>query len=580
MSVQRRLAAILAADVVGYSRLMERDEAGTLGALKDRRKSVLNPLVAKHQGRIFKTTGDGVLIEFASAVNALECAVALQAGMAAANGDSAEDRRIVLRVGINLGDVMVEGSDLYGDGVNIAARLEGLAEPGGVLLSGTAHDHVRNKVKLGFEDLGAQSLKNISEPVRTYRVIGSAAASHPVPGPAAAKLSIAVLPFTNMSGDAEQQYFSDGITEDIITELSRFRQISVIARHSSFQFRDSGGDVRRVGRELGVGYVLEGSVRRTGARIRITAQLVDAVTGNHLWAERYDRALDDIFAVQDEVVRTIVATLHGKMEDAGAQVAKRKHPENLAAYDYLLRGFAHHQRQTRDDLALARPLLEKAIAIDPDFAVAYAYLALVDRAEWDLVGSPALLDRALANAQRAVALDDDDGRCHVILGYVYLWTRNLGTRNLDKAEFHQLRALSINPNDANIVAHMGLLSAYLGSASEAIRWLSQALVLNPFPPNWYRAFLGMANYVARDYAEAIRNLNPMIGATPWNRMYSAASYAQANRIEEARAQLAEYQALRPQDTLLEYATSEPFKNAADLEHLLDGLRKAGASDRG
>ena len=575
MTVQRRLAAILAADVVGYSRLMERDEAGTLAALKSRRTAVLNPLVAKHQGRIFKTTGDGVLIEFASAVNALECAVELQKGMAAANGEFAEDRRIVLRIGVNLGDVMVEGSDLYGDGINIAARLEGLAEPGGILLSGTAHDHTKNKLKLGFEDLGFQTLKNIAEPVRAYRVAGTPAAAAVAPKTAIDKLSIAVLPFTNMSGDAEQQYFSDGITEDIITELSRFRQISVIARHSSFQFRDSGGDVRRVGRELGVGYVLEGSVRRTGARIRITAQLIDAETGNHLWAERYDRALDDIFTVQDEVVRTIVATLHGKMEDAGAQVAKRKHPENLAAYDYLLRGFAHHQRQTSDDLALARPLLEKAIAIDPDFAVAYAYLALVDQAEWDLVGSPALLEQALANARRAVALDDDDGRCHVILGYVYLWMRNL-----DKAEFHQLRALSINPNDADIVAHMGLLSAYLGRASEAIRWLSQALVLNPFSPDWYRAFLGMANYVARDYAEAIRNLNPMIGAFPWDRMYSAASYAQADRIEEARAQLAEYQALRPRDTLLEHATSEPFKNAADLEHLLDGLRKAGVSDRG
>ncbi|MGH6932194.1 MAG: adenylate/guanylate cyclase domain-containing protein, partial [Dongiaceae bacterium] len=544
--------------------------AGTMGALKARRKEVLDPLVAMHLGRVFKTSGDGVLVEFASAVNAVQCAVDLQQGMAAANEGQPEDRHVVLRIGVNLGDVMVEGGDLYGDGVNIAARLEALAEPGGVLVSGMAFDHIKSKVKVGFDDLGPQTLKNITEPVRAYRVTGTPTVAVTAPKSASDKPSIAVLPFTNMSGDPEQEYFSDGITEDIITELSRFRQISVMARHSSFQFRDSAGDVKRVGRELGVGYVLEGSIRRTGQRIRITTQLVDASTGNHLWAERYDRALDDIFAVQDEVVRMIVATLFGKVEDAGAQVAKRKRPESLAAYDYLLRGIEHQQRQTKEDLAQARRMLEKAIEIDPELAAGYAYLALVDQGEWDLEGSAALLVQALKNAQKAVALDEDDARCHAILGYVYLWAKNL-----DKAEYHQLRALDINPNDSHIVAHMGLLSVYLGNVDDGIRWLNQAFRPNPYPPDWYRGFLGMAHYVARDYVQAAKSLNPMIGPFPWDRMYSAASYARLNRMEEARVQLAECRAMRPHGSLLDYAASEPFKNPADLEHLLDGLRKAG-----
>ncbi|MCI0431007.1 MAG: hypothetical protein L0210_10750, partial [Rhodospirillales bacterium] len=326
--VQRRLAAILAADVVGYSRLMEADEAGTLIALKTWRKEVLEPLVARHQGRVFKVIGDGVLVEFGSAVNAVQCAVELQQDMAAANVDVPENRRIVLRIGVNLGDVMVEGSDLYGDGVNIAARLESIAKPSGVLVSGTAFDYVRNKVNAGFEALGPQSLKNIAEPVRAYRVTGTPRVIT-TPKVPTDKPSIAVLPFTNMSGDPNQQYFGDGVVEDIITELSRFRSLFVIARNSSFAFRGEGIDIAEIARRLGVQYVVEGSIRRAGNRVRITAQLIDARNGAHLWAERYDRELEDIFAVQDEVVRTVVATVAGRVEAAGAELAKRKPPESL-----------------------------------------------------------------------------------------------------------------------------------------------------------------------------------------------------------------------------------------------------------
>lgn len=307
--VQRRLAAILAADVVGYSRMTEIDEVETLVALKNRRRDILNPLVAKHQGRIFKVTGDGVLVEFGSAVNAVQCAIDLQRDMAAANKDHSPSRQIVLRVGVNLGDVMVEGSDLYGEGVNIAARLEAFAEPGRILVSGTAYDQVKNKIKAAFDKLGTKKLKNIAELVRVYGVVDTPRAYLITPNMPADKPSIAVLPFENLSDDPDQVYFSDGITEDIITGLARFRSLFVSARNSSFAFRSRPFDLAEIGRKLGVAYILEGSVRRDAARVRITAQLIEAATSAHVWAERYDRSLNDIFAVQDEVAQLIVAAL-------------------------------------------------------------------------------------------------------------------------------------------------------------------------------------------------------------------------------------------------------------------------------
>jgi TolB-like protein/class 3 adenylate cyclase/Flp pilus assembly protein TadD len=571
--MERRLAAILAADVVGYSRLMEADEVSTLSALRQRRRDILDPLLAKHHGRIVKVMGDGVLVEFASALNAVECAVELQGGMAAANAQVPDDRRMVLRVGINLGDVIAEGGDIYGDGVNIAARLEALAEPGGVLVSGKIHHEVASKLKLSFEDLGERSLKNLQQPVRVYRLSGtnpgdSVAPFYSVGG--ASRSSIAVLPFNNMSGDSSQEYFSDGITEDIITELTRFRQLFVIARNSSFTFRGRSVDITEVGRKLGVQYVVEGSVRRIGSRVRITAQLIEAATGNHIWAERYDRDAEDIFEVQDEVVQNIVSALFGQVEDAGAKQAKRKHPESLAAYDHLLQGIQHHQRGAAGDLTAARKLIEKAIDIDPDFAIAYAWLALIDQNTWDSQGSPELIQSALRHARRAVELDEDDARCHVILGYIYLCMRQL-----EPAEFHHRRALSLNPNDAHITTHMGLLSAYLGDSASAIQWIKKALRLNPYAPEWYRSWLGMAYYVGRHYEQAVANLDPRMARYAWNSMYSAASFAQVNRMDEAHAQLAELRALRPSGSLIEYASAEPFKNAADRDHLIQGLRKAG-----
>jgi adenylate cyclase len=372
---KRRLAAILAADVVGYSRLMEADEAGTLAALKTRRKQVLEPLVAKHQGRVFKVTGDGVLVEFASAVNAAQCAVELQQAMAAANEGQAEDRQIVLRIGVNLGDVMVEGSDLYGDGVNIAARLERIAEPGGILVSGTAYDHVASKVKVSFEDMGTQTLKNIAQPVRAYRVGDMPATSVLGLKPVSDKPSIAVLPFTNMSGDLEQEYFADGIVEEIITALSRMRWLTVIARNSSFTYKDRSVDVKQIGRELGVRYVLEGSVRKATDKVRIVGQLIDTSTGMHLWADKFEGRLQDIFDLQDQVTASVVGAIAPKIESAEIERSKHKPTESLDAYDYYLRGMAALIQVTKESSQEALTWFNRAIEADPGFASAYGQAA-------------------------------------------------------------------------------------------------------------------------------------------------------------------------------------------------------------
>ena len=569
---QRRLAAILAADVVGYSRLMEVDEADTLATLKVRRKEVLEPLVAKHQGRVFKVTGDGVLIEFASAVNAVQCAVDLQRGMATANGDQTDNHHIVLRIGVNLGDVMVEGSDLYGNGVNVAARLEALAEPGGILISGTAYDYVRNKVKVGFDDFGPQTLKNISEPVRAYRVTSTPAVATTPTNAATGKPSIAVLPFADMSGDPGQQYFSDGITEDIITELSRFHDLSVRARNTSFQFRDKTIDVRRLGHELSVQYVVEGSVRRMGERMRITAQLIDAASGNHLWAERFDRDQLEIFAVQDQVVRTIVATLVGRLEAAGAEQAGRKPPMSLAAYECVLRGVAIPYGNLETE-AERRRMFEKAIALDPGYGRPHALLAHAMFLEWfrDMSGSDATLDRAFGLAKKAVALDENDSTCQFVLGWLHLFRRSF-----DLAEQYYQRALELNPNNPEQVARMGFLDVFMGRPDAAIEWLMQAKLLDPYfnPISYYHA-LGTAYFVAQRYDEAIAAFSRSSTMPVWVQAYLAACHALTGKIDLAKSFAAEVVRLTSDFSSVRLVAKEPYKRLSDRELLLDGLRKAG-----
>ncbi|MGZ5096198.1 MAG: adenylate/guanylate cyclase domain-containing protein [Burkholderiales bacterium] len=405
--VERRLAAILAADVAGSCRLIGMDEEGTVAQLRALRKTLFDPKVTDHHGRIVKNTGDGALVEFASVVDAVRCAVEVQRGMAEQNTDVPQHKRIEFRIGIHVGDIIIADDDIFGDGVNIAVRLETLAEPGGILVSGNAHDYVRNKVDVGFDDIGAHTLKNIADPVRAYRVSGTPTVAMSLDRAATDKPSVAVLPFDNMSGGEEQQYFSDGISDDIITELSRFRQLRVLARNSSFQFRGPNVDVGRVSRELGIQYILEGSVRRFGNRIRITAQLIDASSGHHVWADRFDRPLEELFDVQDQVVRTIVGTLVGRLQADRTDRAKRKPPISLVAYECVLRGDALPVYDDASE-AEARRLFKRAIELDPEYAKSYALLAFAICREWylDMTGSDAALDEALVLAKRAVELDD------------------------------------------------------------------------------------------------------------------------------------------------------------------------------
>ena len=569
---QRRLAAILAADVVGYSRLIEHDEAGTLAALWERRKTILDPTVARHQGRIVKVMGDGVLVEFASAVNAVSCAVELQKQFAVANEGVAEDRRIVLRIGVNLGDVVVEAGDLYGDGVIIAVRLQTMAEPAGTCISGSVHEQVSGKLEVTFDDLGPCEVKNSSKPVRVFRLrSGDVVPPHPslaLPN----KPSIAVLPFDNLSGDPEQQYFSDGITEDIITELTRFRQLHVAARNSSFRHRGSNLDMIRVGRELGADYLLEGSVRKLGLRIRITAQLIDAKTGHHLWAEKFDRAQDEIFAVQDEVVNTIVATLFGRVQAAGIERSLRKVPASLSAYECVLRADAL-RFDDPDACHEARHFYDRAIALDRGYARAYALSATNYIVIWEREGFDApnhLLESALEHGLKAVALDENDSVCHSALGFVYMMRHAH-----ELAEHHFQRALQLNPNRAALMAGYGYMCAYSGLPDKAIESFKAARRLDPFyESSWFWSGVAVAHFSARQYDEAIAAL-ARAKLMFWSHCYLAASHTLAGNIDKARQSVAEVMRQSPGISSARFAAREPFKLEEDRRHLAQGLRQAG-----
>jgi TolB-like protein/Tfp pilus assembly protein PilF len=567
---KRRLAAIAVADVVGYSRLMGADEAGTLAALKERRKTILEPTVRGHEGRIVKVMGDGVLIEFASAVNAVEAAVELQEKMAEANAPIGEDRRILLRVGINLGDIVGDGSDVYGDGVNVAARLEALAEPGGICVSAKVRDELRGKGSHAFEDIGEVELKNIANPVRVFKIANSAA---PVPAAPQStvsdKPSIAVLPFTNMSGDPEQQYFSDGITEDIITELSRSRALFVTARNSSFQYRDRTVDVRRIARELGVRYVVEGSVRKLGNRVRITAQLIDGTSGSHLWSERFDRAIEELFEVQDEVTRTIVGTVAGRLEDAEIWMASNRRTESLPAYDCLLRGIQHLRSVGAENNRRARELFEQAVALDPQYALAQAYLALSLLVENGYDAAPdAIKKRALDAATTAVQLDPRESRCHTFLGQVHRFRKEY-----DLAIARLENAVALNPNDALGLVHLAGALAVSGRPEEGIEMARRALKLDPYVKFAWGS-LAVCLYAARRYEEALA-ANRKLGheRSPWLMAREAACLAQLGRLDEARAQAAEV--LRRKPGFSVRAEMPHYKHPADAEHLREGLLKAG-----
>ena len=572
---ERRLTTILAADVVGYSRLMGEDEAGTLTLLRQRRREVLEPLLAKYAGRLIKLMGDGVLVEFASIVNAVQCAVEMQQGMEARNAALPEHRRMQLRIGVNLGDVIIEGDDLYGDGVNLAARLEGLAEPGGVCISETAYQHVRQKLPLDYQDLGEQQVKNFAQPVRAYRVsarIQSAAAPGESRGAAAEGPSIVVLPFANMSGEAEQEFFADGLTEDILTELSRFRHLFVISRNSAFKYKGKAVDVRQVARELRVQYVVEGSVRKVGSRVRVTVQLIDAEADRHVWAERYDRQLEDIFAIQDEVTAAIVSTLPGRLEAATRERLARKPTDNMVAYECVLAGKLLHHRSNRADNEAALRMLDRALALDPNYAHAHAWRACVLGQSW---GNGYCQDRdatwseVIREIKIALDLDINDSDVNRILAAV-----SLTGGDHDRAVFHQERALSLNPNDDLIVVQQGEVLTWLGRPEEGIPWIEKAMRLNPYHPERFWNHLGRAHFVARHYAEAIAAFSRITAPDHLHHAFLAACHAELGN-EAARGHVAEVLKRDPAFCIENYLKTQHYKRPEDLEHHRAALIKAG-----
>jgi adenylate cyclase len=582
--INRKLAAILAADVVGYSRMMAADEAGTLAALKRHRETVFDPAVAAHKGRVVKLIGDGTIVEFASVIDAVNCALSVQRPAEQAPDQRASQAPIVLRIGINLGDVIMEGDDLYGDGVNIAARLEPLAEPGGICISSIVNESIGNRIDVRFQDGGDITVKNIDRPIRVWRWHPSITAVPspsiaPNPGPNGAGQSIAVLPFTNMSGDPEQEYFSDGISEDIITDLSKIAGLTVIARNSSFTYKGRSVDVREIGRELGVRSVLEGSIRRAGQRVRITAQLIDATSGSHLWAERYDRDLTDIFAVQDEVTTQIVGALKVTLSPAEKARLVEKEPSNIAAYDCVLRGreIMLGKEKNRETFEEAVTFFKKALELDANYSQAYASLGFAHMFDYqnrwsdDPDGSFKL---AKEYAQKAIENDPNEPMAHGVAALTAIFERDF-----DRAQAEVDRTLALNPSSALAHNLLGTIRSYSGRPLEAIPAIEQAMRLDPaFRPQFLH-FLGIAYLLAGKYETAAAMLRQRILLVPntdFSRAVLAATLGHLGENEEARRVWAELMKINPKFSFSAYIGRQPML-PEDAERVVAGLAKAGLS---
>ncbi|MHB8269002.1 adenylate/guanylate cyclase domain-containing protein [Bradyrhizobium sp.] len=585
--VERRLAAVLAADVAGYSRLMGRDEEGTLASLKSLRKALVDPAIAAHRGRIVKTTGDGVLVEFASAVDAVRCAVELQRGMTAQNAAVPQDTRIEFRIGIHVGDIIIDDNDIFGDGVNIAARLEGIAEPGGVCISDDAQRQVRGKVEVTFDDMGPQSLKNIAEPMRAWRVrltgnapaTTSAKAKAESPLALSEKPSIAVLPFQNMSGDPEQEHFADGMVEDIITGLSRSKALLVIARNSTFTYKGKAVDIKQVGRELDVRYVLEGSVRKAGNRVRITGQLIDAGTGAHLWAERFDGLLDDIFDLQDRVTSSVIGAILPHLERAEIERAQRKPTESLRAYDYYLRALAASYRFTREANLEMIELTRAASAIDPQFALPHA-LAVFSYTQRKAFGWITNIADEISETKRlvrhAIELDRDDARVLAMAGFGLAYV----VGDVEEGAIFLARAIQLDPNLVLARTWMGWTKVYLGDMDGAIEQLEVALRVNPLDPlrhtistaMAYAHFFAGRNDEASALATAVVRQQPNF--VPGQRIMMAC-HAVAGRIDEARQACAAALRIDPTQRISVSNARAPFRRREDIEKLEQAFRIAG-----
>jgi adenylate cyclase len=577
---QRRLAAILAADVVGYSRLMAADETGTLAALRAHRKDLIDPTIAGHGGRIVKLMGDGALVEFASAVDAVDCAIAIQRAMGESNEGQPEDRRIVFRIGINVGDIIIEDDDIYGDGVNIAARLEGAAEAGGIAISEDVWRQVHGKAAASFVDAGEQPLKNIARPVRVFHVeLGTSRAAPPA-SPALSlpdKPSIAVLPFQNMSGDAEQDYFCDGMVEDIITGLARIKWLFVIGRNSSFAYKGKSPDIRQVGRELGVRYVLEGSVRKVGNRVRITGQLLEAETGSHVWAERYDRMLDDIFELQDEITTSVVGCLEPQLYAAEHARLQRKPPHSLVAWECFIRAVFLFSQHSEEGSLGALSLLDRAIDLDRGYGQAYGLKAftLLWRAfqGWEDMGSA--IERATAAATRAIACDSQDPWAYIGRAMVAVATRN-GSEAVSAAR----HATDLSPNFAYALAMFGAALALGGRPDEGIEAINQAVRLSPRDTfgDDFQLFYAFAHFQAGRYVEAAsfaENAIQLRPEHPTSHVMATASYQLAGNEKKAADALAKLQALVPAASASHIENTFPYVIAEDRARLAEGLRLAG-----
>jgi adenylate cyclase len=584
--VERRLAAILAADVVGYSRQMGADEAGTLAALKRHREIIFNPAVAAHNGRIVKLIGDGAIVEFGSVVDAVNCALSVQRSGAPLPDAAARPPTIVLRIGINLGDVIIENDDIYGEGVNVAARLEPLAEPGGICVSSIVHESIGNRIDVRFQDGGDITVKNIDRPVRVWkwhpaaRTLSAAHSNTAKAEPNSVTASIAILPFANMSGDPEQEYFSDGITEDIITDLSKIAGLTVIARNSSFTYKGRSVDVRTIGRELGVRSVLEGSIRRAGQRVRITAQLVDAATGGHLWAERYDRDLTDIFEVQDDVTHRIVDALKVTLSSAEkARLADVK-ASNIAAYDCVLRGreFMLGKDKTRETFEQAIKFFKKAVELDPNYSQAYACLGFGYMFDYQNRWSDdpdSSLPIAKQYARQAIEKDPNEplARCVSALAASY-------ERDLDLAKSEIDIAISLNPNLALAHNLRGTIRSFSGQPLEAIPEIELAMRLDPALIPQFLHFLGLANLLAGKYETAaalLRQRIILVPGTDFTRAVLASALGHLGDVDEARRVWHELKEINPKYSFREHFSRQPFRQE-DVEGIAMGLTKAGLQD--
>jgi adenylate cyclase len=575
--MERRLAAILAADVVGYSRLIRADEEGTIAAFKALRADLVDSSLTLHHGRTVKLMGDGMLVEFASVVGTVRAAAAIQQALAERNAGLPQGERMEFRVGINLGDVVIDGDDIHGDGVNVATRLEGLAAPGGVCISEAVHEQVRDRTSLSFEDLGFREVKNIDRPLRAWHwhpdrdpaVEDTAAAGTLLPPPD--RPSIAVLPFDNMSGDQEQQYFADGITEDIITEISKIHGLMVISRNSTFTYKGKAVKAQDVCRDLGVRYILEGSVRKAGERVRITAQLIDGRSGGHLCAEHYDRGLADIFAVQDDVTERIVRSLEVKLIGDDARPS-RVETGNSEAYDSVLRGREQYRLFSRDGNAAARRLYQRAIELDPSYAAAHAGLAETYLHEWFL-GSAEALDRAFELAQTAKGLDPS-----LPLVYEALSSVHLLKRQHEDALAAARRWVEIEPSNAEAYANLAGILHFAGEPERVAGLIEKAKRLNPFYPFYYTLYVGQACFTMHRFEDAVAIITRTIAHNPESlpsHFYLAACYGQLGEDALARDALAEVRRISPDFSIAWLRTIAAYKRAADLDLLIDGLRNAG-----